>query len=786
MRAGVATGGLASFAVLLSALAGAAELRGLEGVDFKADHYETDQAKGIYVGIGNVRFAKADTLLTADSIVVWINDSEAFAQGHVVYVQGARKVVCERAFINWRENKGLMIDADLLPAETPREVTWYLHSPEVKQLRKKEFEARDAIASTCDFAKPHTWFRASTIRYADGDSITAENVSYWVRGMPVGWLPVAYQDLQYSWPKVDIQFGSSENFGTFLLSDIGFDVSKYVKMNFEVDFMSDRGVGYGVDLSYNIHNDIKGFLETYWLRDTGEDRHDIGLGTTDRYKFRFVHQQDVPEGWEFDFIFQRWSDAGFREEFFNDDYKTGLPIENRLYAKHTLADNVAVYFNTEWQVNEFFDTTEYLPQVGVNVFSKPLFGTGLLWSSHAEFANIRRDYSNLRLRPGESLANWLDDMFEADYSLPPMPLTPQEFLSDDQRFARFDVYNELSYPMSIGIFRFEPFVGARQTYYSKTLEDEGGGWRQIFDYGFRLATQFWKSWDNVRSETFQLNGLRHIITPEIRFLGVNVSSGSPDDLIQTDNFYATNPPTVFGWPYRPYLPYDTTTLAFGDINEIMPQKVLSLGLRNRLQTRRAEKVVDFIDLDMAVDYYFDDIPPRNGIPGLDSGAQIFRTDLRFNPVEGVNYFLDFEYNLSGANFNPAVDSGGNSFEVVNTGVRINTSEQWALYLANRYEQGVTNNIQVAFDRKLSEKWAVRLALDYNTRSSQTVDASVTFQRNMHEWMSEIQFGNDQGGLGQFFFIRFRPKRPGEMAEGFKFSRAVSGRWARNLTEYSFE
>ena len=57
---------------------------------------------------------------------------------------------------------------------------------------------------------------------------------------------------------------------------------------------------------------------------------------------------------------------------------------------------------------------------------------------------------------------------------------------------------------------------------------------------------------------------------------------------------------------RLYHAYDTTTLAFGDVNDIYPFRVLNVGLRNRWQTRRNGRIVDLLDIDADLDFFFGD------------------------------------------------------------------------------------------------------------------------------------------------------------------------------------
>src|SRR6185503_11463533 len=84
---------------------------------------------------------------------------------------------------------------------------------------------------------------------------------------------------------------------------------------------------------------------------------------------------------------------------------------------------------------------------------------------------------------------------------------------------RFDTDSEISYPTKVGILEFKPYVGGRNTYYSRTaVAGEKNEIRGFLKSGASLSTKFFKIY-NVETDAFGINihKLRHIITPSIDY-----------------------------------------------------------------------------------------------------------------------------------------------------------------------------------------------------------------------------------------------------------------------------
>jgi len=88
-----------------------------------------------------------------------------------------------------------------------------------------------------------------------------------------------------------------------------------------------------------------------------------------------------------------------------------------------------------------------------------------------------------------------------------------------------------------------------------------------------MNTKFYRTWQDVRSSYWELDGLRHVLVPYV-------------------NYTFIPKPTV----NRDYLFY------FDDIDRISEQNFVRLGMVNRLQTRRNGKIQEIMSLETFWDY----------------------------------------------------------------------------------------------------------------------------------------------------------------------------------------
>lgn len=150
-------------------------------------------------------------------------------------------------------------------------------------------------------------------------------------------------------------------------------------------------------------------------------------------------------------------------------------------------------------------------------------------------------------------------------------------------------------------------------YSFKNYDDDGGSKvRLVGELGFELSTKLHNTWHNVRSEFFQIDGLRHIIQPYVNYTFI------PKPTFKREKIFF-----------------------FDDIDRITKQNFFRLGLINRLQTRSGSSVKNLLVMENYMDIHLekDDEHKDHGMFGN------FGTNLKLELFKGLtinaNVLLDF-------------------------------------------------------------------------------------------------------------------------------------------------
>jgi len=714
----------------------------------------------------------------------------------------------ERIYVNWADGTAYLVRPTLRFAEAGRMANWVVTAPSAEGIatyhvpvvdeegrftgkyeRRTHFVTKNATFTACTFKDPHTRFTTTHAERIEGDYLAAKNVLFYFGDVPVMYLPYAYRDLEYDWPWMKVAFGSSSRQGTFASVMFRFRPVEGVAFSPRVEWMSDRGMALGLGAEYGFGHDdaIRGALDLFWVpNDVGTDEladtsrpgsgwpamGDLPLGIDHRYRIRFIHQQEAPEGWEFDLEVHKFSDAGVYREYFEEEFKTEKEPETRAYLKYG-RDNWAAFIHVKKRINDFLTQTEYLPQIGLNLIAEPV-GGGFLFSSDTELARVTTRFGDVRRRAGQTLGQitrvWLR---ENEYGRPPA-LTLRENDTDRLTGWRFDTVNIVSRPLEWSIFDIEPHVGWRLSWFEHGLASARGGYAMVTppvgpalppavaaarDFtgsrvrnqvlaGVRVATQFHKTQDvsdRPVLRRFFKHGLRHIITPELTYT------------------YESRPTATLR-----HLPENDDVTEQGGLHKI------NVALRNRWQTRRAtvardprappggewhrrklevEKArkadpVNVVDLDMDIDLFIN--------PGRDNvhlrGTRVrrwsnLRTDLTVRPSAQTSVFLDTEFSPEDPRF-----------EVISTGVAYEPRPDFRLGLSHDYHFHDASLLRLAADWELNPKWHLRFDVQQDFSGGGDWDRSVEISRRFHEWQLTVGYEFDKGKRESIGSVHIGPSR----------------------------
>src|SRR5213079_2867830 len=224
------------------------------------------------------------------------------------------------------------------------------------------------------------------------------------------------------------------------------------------------------------------------------------------------------------------SDAFVMQDFYQSEFRIS-PVPDNVVA---VAKTNLFYTLTaiaRFQANDFFQTTERLPEVVLDIKRHALFGGPIFYEGETGVADLHRNFAE-----GSGF--------------------------EDYGTTRLDTFHQLLYPNTyFGWLSIVPRAGFRATYYDKTRDlgntlfpdtsdplvpdfilpdptpttpiiDAGSGVRTVFDTGMEASFKMSRSWDDVASRALGLDGLLHVVQPYTDFSYVHENGINPASVLE--------------------------------------------------------------------------------------------------------------------------------------------------------------------------------------------------------------------------------------------------------------
>jgi len=681
-------------------------------IDVKADIMEMTEDS--FAAVGNVRITYEGVLLMADRALGWLPRKEAYVEGNVRMITAGNEFACERGFINWESQEIVFEDFVLRSLDKTKPLTWYVATPLGMRIADGTIIAKNATVSNCDYAVPHQYLRVREIVIRPSGTTIVKGVSYYARGVPLPfYLPAMI--VPAGRPALSAAFGNSSRLGTYATLAAGFDlpVGFDATATAKLGYFSRRGIAWGLGLDYDTPIITLGRAEFYTVpHDQGTDVDLATLGTTHRYRYLWQQSIDSPAGWELDAELQKYSDAGFHREYFRSEYFDDKEPENRLYLKRS-SDNWAGFIEARVRLNDYLDRTEHLPVGGVHGFSQPL-GAGFLWTSATELGFLRRKLSDIRRRPDDTDPSYAERRERWNAFQDPDPISAAEELGEDRTVFRLDTIHEVSRPFAIDWLKIEPFVGVRATFYDKRLQDDDSIDRNQLFYGSRFSTSLYQIYD-ASSEFLNIDGIRHIITPDVAYIARTDAWGADlDELIVLD-----------------------------ETESIRQEERIALRLRNQFQTRRNGKVVDLLDFDLETDAY-----PHSNRDHAGESFSNLRIDTRMRPHDRLTLTSLSDYDFS-------EDHKGLNF--FNVAADAELTPRWAAGFGHTYERYYESYGTYSLAYTLTPNWTAALHNDRDWNTGRSLDERIELIRNFHEFTFSVAIENDRRLDNKSVSLNLEPK-----------------------------
>jgi LPS-assembly protein len=551
---------------------------------------ETTYENGLATARDNVAIHTGDTDIYADYAQYNSTTHDVYLKGHVRIYRDKSLYLADSGIYN-TETKKIRANRGLTESEP-----YFLGGSDVTSIEgNNAYLIRGGTFTTHDSAKPDFHLHAQKIRVYENDRVIFLNVTAYVGKVPIFWFPYLYQSLNNAF-SFSISPAYYSTWGPSLLTQVMFPIRDNVEARLRLDYFGRRGPAIGLEptIEYGKDQNSLAKIKTFYINDQNPDINETNIPRTgvpdSRYLVSLQDRTNFTDSISGIANITKMSDQYVMQDFFQGEYRID-PVPDNVVA---LAKTNPVFTLTSierFQANEFFTTTERSPEVVLDVKRHALFGGPIFYEGETGFANLRLEF------PEDSgLKNYGTD--------------------------RFDTFHQLTYPNTyFGWLSIVPRVGYRGTYYGKTwdlgstvfvppsnplvpdfilpppttanpIKFDGDTFRSVFDTGAEASFKISRKWENVQSRTLGLDGLMHVIQPFTDFSYVKENGPNPTAVLGFDRYEPSTQLRAIDFPQ------------FTPIDSIDDWTVWRVGVRNRLETRRDDSTITWLELDTFLDRNF--------------------------------------------------------------------------------------------------------------------------------------------------------------------------------------
>ncbi len=621
----------------------------------------------------------------------------------------------------------------------------------------REFRVSNATFTTDDSSQPDFHVRARGMRIYPDSRVIFTNSTVFIGQTPVFWFPYLYANIN----NTGFEFlpGFDSRWGAYLLTAYSFPIGSGNELIAKVrsDVRTEFGAAFGFDakMKYGLEDRSYGEFISYYAFDTQPDRTVGGpgepaeSGKKGRYRVTFKQRIFLTDDIYVTADVNLLSDVDFLEDFYPSEFRLD-PQPDTFIAVTKWDEFYTLNFLGRWQINDFQDTTERLPELVFDFKQHRLFGLPVYYDGETSVGSYKRAFG-----VGPEFA---------------------QFDFPDYNSSRFDTFHQLTYPSQLfGWLNLTPRAGFRLTYYEKsgTFQDFGGNeieeidpvtglpqiitqpsiestpvndptpdlqnggaiFRPVVNLGMEVSTKVSRAYEKVQSRWLGLDGLRHVMQPYMNYSLVYNMGDSPKDILQFDRVV----------PSTQLLPIDFPQ--FTAVDSIDTWNILRLGMRNRLQTRRDQGTLQWFTLDSFVDVNFEN-------PYSDSDVSNVFNNFRFQPVNWFSIYVNSQL--------PIVSDG---FTEMNTGFSFMPTRDLNFRLGHRYIDGnefFADNSQFDFFAywRINENWGFSIYEQYEYVSNVLQYQRYMIHRDLSSWVASFgaQVRDNLGGdseMGVLFVLTLK-------------------------------
>ncbi|MCL2118482.1 MAG: hypothetical protein FWH27_08665 [Planctomycetaceae bacterium] len=792
---------------------------------------ESNQTKWIFEqginvvisGLQSQELMSGDTIdITADRAVAWtvcmqdrikniggqINiadlDMELYIEGNIVFREGGSVTYADRMYYDVKNAVGTIRGVEILMPVAEYDGTIRLKAESAQRTGPGTFSVQNGLLTTSTMGEPSFYLRSRNIQFEQKripvyNSLTGQPLidpatnrqyedtrNYVVAehnvinmGLPVfywPWLafdakePVMY--LKRAEYYHDSIFGhqARTRWNLYQILNIR-NRPDGTALDLNIDYLSKRGVGHGVQFTYNRGSFLGAPTPTVGLADfwgicdrghdnLGLDRRDLEPETDYRYRGFWQHKQFfnnkpfgslLGNGWLLSAELGVSSDRNFLPQYFGREWETFKDETTALELKRTGGDEFwqwsgaqSLAFRADYTIENFYDRRSSLPRLdhytlGYSPFGK-YFGDRFTWYEH----------THIGLRGFETLTSPQDPADAAMFRYLDWEVAPGSTLDPNDPFQQvdslkamrevFSTRHEIDMPFNLGPVKCVPYLAGEYAHWGIDRNDDMVD-RLMGTVGVRANLPFWKVNPTYSSSTLYVNGVAHKVNVGFDLSHTEVNKGygnlipydSIDDrsiedfrrrysvttfhgaipLLYDERYYAIRS-GLSNWITSPSTELaDDLTLCRFHFNQTWQTK---RGPTNR------RRIIDWITLDTGLNLY----PKKE----QNFGESVGLIDYNFRWHVGDRFAV-----LSSGLF----DTFNSGQTIVRLGGMLQRPDRGNIYLgADRLDgpfQRTYLNGSVAYN--LSEKWAANYSTSYDLNEGRFMGQNIALFRKGEVFVVKI-------------------------------------------------
>jgi len=668
---------------------------------------ETTYENGLATARDNVAIHIGNTDIYADYAQYNPSTHDVELRGHVRIYRDTSLYIAKSGIYNTETKK-----IRALTARTESE-PYFLTGTHVTSISDNGYLIKDGNFTTHDSPKPDFHLHARTIRVYENDRVIFQYVTAYVGNVPVFWWPYLYQSLNQAF-SFAVSPAYLSSWGPSLLTQVTFPITDDIRGRLRLDYRGRRGVALGFDSTIDYFNDSQARLKTYYIQDqnpllnvTEVPRKDVPTG---RYRVSLADTTNFTDDIYGIANLTKLSDAFVMQDFYEGEFRID-PVPDNVIAVAKTDPFYTLTAIERFQANEFFTTTERSPEVVFDIKRHALFGGPIFYEGETGFANLRLQF-------------------------------PQDSGFENYGTDRFDTFHQLTFPNTyFGWLSIVPRVGFRGTYYGKTwdlgsttfippsnplepnfilppptlanpVKFDGDTFRSVFDTGAEASFKISRKWEGVQSRALGLDGLMHVIQPFTDFSYVKEDGPNPTAILGFDRFQPSTQPRAIDFPQ------------FTTIDSIADWTVWRVGVRNRLETRRDDTTITWLELDTFVDVNFEN-------PYQPTDYSNLVNNLRFAPLPWMSFQVNSQV--------PAFAKG---FTEVDTIASVQPMANLQLTVAHRYLNGNpffdnSSLFVVGGYYRIDDNWGVGVQEQYEGATGVLEQQRYSIYRDLSSWVASF-------------------------------------------------